>query len=367
MRRQAALCDVHPCGPGAEMASHFWGEFQRSGSMEKACPKTIEYARSNPADILSYLGNSDDALADDGGQSRGYPAEDACPFKSRAPHTIARMEWMIARSEPDERPTAYPEVNAVLRDLLEGVRNILGGRLLGMYLEGSLANGDFDEDSDIDFVVVTTEEIPEEILRTLYALHERINLLDTQWSTNLEGSYIPQEALRRFDPQQARHPNIERGHGERLKKAAHDESWNVHRFLLRERGITILGPALKTWIDPISPDDLRQAMLPALHGWATHILNHPHEIARQGYQSYTVLSLCRIWYTLEFGDVVSKRRAAGWVRETQDRKWHALIDRAWAGRHHPQLPASSEEIHQTLDLIRSTLERGEEFSASRRS
>jgi hypothetical protein len=274
---------------------------------------------------------------------------------------------MIGRSEPNERPTAFPDVNAVLRDLLEGIQRIPGGHLVGMYLEGSLANGDFDEDSDIDFVAVTDEEIEEDIFQALYALHERINRLDTQWSVNLEGSYISQAALRCYDRKQARHPNIERGLGERLKLVEHDESWNIHRFLLRERGITILGPALQTWIDPISPDDLRRAMLPALDGWATSILHHPDQIVRQGYQSYTVLSLCRILYTLEFGDVVSKRKAASWFQETHDRKWQALIDQAWIGRHHPQLPASPEGINQTLDLIRYTLQRGEEFTTFHRA
>ncbi|MGE5374171.1 MAG: aminoglycoside adenylyltransferase domain-containing protein [Bacteroidota bacterium] len=119
-----------------------------------------------------------------------------------------------------------------------------------------------------------------------------------------------------------------------------------------------MGPAPKTLIDPVSTNELRQAMLPALQGWALHILNHPNEIAHQGYQPYTVLSVCRILYTLEFGDIVSKNKAAGWVKETQSEKWHGLIDRAWIGRHNPQLPASPEYVNQTLDLIRYALENG---------
>jgi hypothetical protein len=225
-----------------------------------------------------------------------------------------------------------------------------------MYLEGSLANGDFDEDSDIDFVVVTDEDVSENIFAALQAMHERINLLDTQWTINLEGSYISQDALRRYDPNHANYPNIERGLGEHLQIVHHDEVWNVHRYILRERGITITGPDPKTLIDPISPNELRRSMMPALHGWATQILNNPEEIARQGYQSYTVLSLCRILYTLEFGDIVSKRKAARWVEETQGEKWSALIDRAWTGRHNPQLPASPDDINQTLRLIRYALD-----------
>src|ERR1051325_5687082 len=189
-------------------------------------------------------------------------------------------------NQANKSPTSFREVNDILQDLLKDVQQILGFHFVGMYLEGSLANGDFDEDSDIDFVVVTDEDISENIFAALYTMHERLNLLDTQWSTNLEGSYISQQALWRYDPNHVNHPNMQRGFGERLKMVPHDETWNIHRYILRERGIVIIGPDPKTLIDAVSPNDLRQAMLPALHGWATNILNNPNEIIHQGYQSY---------------------------------------------------------------------------------
>ena len=67
------------------------------------------------------------------------------------------------------------------------------------------------------------------------------------------------------------------------------------------------------------------------------------------------MSLCRIIYTLEFGDIISKRKAATWVKETQGENWNELIDRAWIGRHNPQLLASTDDVNQTLDLIRCAL------------
>ena len=265
---------------------------------------------------------------------------------------------------PSENITPFLEINTVLQELLKDIQDILGSHFVGMYLEGSLANGNFDHDSDIDFVVVVDDEVSEGLFSSLYAIHERFNLMDTQWSTNLEGSYISQYALRRHDPDHAKHPNMERGFGERLKMVYHDETWVIHRYILRERGITITGPAPKTLIDPISPNELRQAMLPTLHGWATQILNNPNEIAHRGYQSLTVLSVCRILYTLQFGDIVSKAKAATWAKGTLDENWGKLIDEAWIGRHNPQLMASTDDINQTLDLIRYALERGEEFKTS---
>ena len=252
-------------------------------------------------------------------------------------------------------PTPFPEVNAILQELLESVQCILGSHFISMYLDGSLTSGDFDEASDIDFVAVTDQDISGDLFFALQAMHDRIAAMDSPWAIQLEGSYISRHAIRRYDPQHALHPNIERGSGERLKLAVHDQAWAIHRYVLRERGITLTGPAPKTLIDPVSPDELRQSMLPLLNGWATHLLDHPQEIEGRGYQSYVVLSMCRILYTLQFGEVVSKQKAAGWAVEMVGAKWKGLIERAWVGRQHGELTADEEEVNQTRELIRYTV------------
>ena len=107
-----------------------------------------------------------------------------------------------------------------------------------MYLDGSLASGDFDQDSDIDFVVVTQDEIDEGTFLALQAMHDRLALTDSIWAIQLEGSYISQRGLPAVDPSLPLYPNIERGQGERLKLVRHAELWDIHRSVLRERGIT---------------------------------------------------------------------------------------------------------------------------------
>ena len=267
-------------------------------------------------------------------------------------------------SAKTNNPTPYPEVNTILQELLQGVMSILGSHFIGMYLDGSLTSNDFDEDSDIDFVVVTDEDISGDLFSELQGMHDRIAMIDSPFAVQLEGSYISRQGLRRFDPEHALHPNIERGNGERLKMVYHDNWWIIHRYILRERGITIVGPAPQTLIDPVLADDLRQAMLSLLHGWATQILDNPNKINSRGYQSYVVLSLCRILYTLQFGDVVSKPFAAQWAKETLGGPWASLIERAWIGRHYPQLAAERDDINGTLDFIRFTLEYSQRFEIS---
>ncbi len=111
-------------------------------------------------------------------------------------------------------PTPYPDVNALLHELLSSVQTILGNHFVGMYLYGSLAIGDFaPHKSDIDFVVVTANELPDEMLPALEAMHARTAASGSMWATELEGSYIPQHALRRCDPTHALHPHIDTGGG----------------------------------------------------------------------------------------------------------------------------------------------------------
>ena len=67
-------------------------------------------------------------------------------------------------------PTAYPDLNEVLRELVSSVQRILGQNFCGAYLQGSFAVGDADEHSDVDFIVVTHEEVGDDEVAELQAM-----------------------------------------------------------------------------------------------------------------------------------------------------------------------------------------------------
>ena len=52
-----------------------------------------------------------------------------------------------------------PELMTVLSDLRAAVQDALGTRYVGIYLHGSLALGDFDRHSDVNFVVAIDGEV----------------------------------------------------------------------------------------------------------------------------------------------------------------------------------------------------------------
>jgi hypothetical protein len=259
--------------------------------------------------------------------------------------------------------------------VLSGVQSILGENFIGMYLYGSLATGRFDRDSDVDFVVVTDEEVSESLFLKLQDMHARVAGADSWCATQLEGSYIPRHALKRYDPIRALYVHIDRGQDEHLQRMhlGNDRlsrawwgGWVLLRSALREYGITLAGPDPKTLIDPVSPDDLRQAALSILNGWAADILNDPAQIKNRGYQSYTVLTLCRILYTLHTGAVTSKPEAICWAQETLDKKWTPLIERAWLGRQNPGLEAEPDDIVTTLEFVRYTIEQSQQLEIEKK-
>ena len=72
-------------------------------------------------------------------------------------------------------PTPYDDINLFLQILLDNVRAVLGNYFIGMYLYGSLATGEFDANrSDIDFLVVTSEKLPKNMISDLKTMHTRL-------------------------------------------------------------------------------------------------------------------------------------------------------------------------------------------------
>jgi hypothetical protein len=259
------------------------------------------------------------------------------------------------------QPTSYPEANALLQEFLGSVKNILRSHFIGLYLDGSLAIGDFDQESDLDFVVVTNHEVSGDIFSALQAMHEHFTRLDSWCASQLEGSYISQHAFRRYDPAHAVHPYLQRGKGERLKVIHHNTDWVIHRYVLREYGITMAGPDPRTLIDPVLPNDLRRAVLEFITNHGEPVLSNPIALQSRGYQSLWVLSLCRMHYTLQHGSVVSKSIAARWAQTALEKRWIPLIERALIGRQNPDLKASFTDANETLAFIRTTLDFGQRF------
>lgn len=244
-----------------------------------------------------------------------------------------------------------PEINALLQQFLVELRTILGEQFAGLYLHGSLAGGDFNPHrSDIDFLVASRGLLDKPTIASLAALHERLCAHGSHWAAELEGSYFPLAALRRYDPANACYPHVERQGALRVEQ--HQRDWILQLHVLREHGVALAGPAPDRLIDPISPDDLRCAAGDILQIWWLPQVEDTHRLQKSGYQTYAILTMCRILYTVAHGAVVSKAVAARWLQE-QEPAWASLVEEAVQWRN----GLSMEHLDETLALIRFTLDR----------
>ncbi|CAN5846944.1 N/A [soil metagenome] len=248
------------------------------------------------------------------------------------------------------QPTPHQAVNDLLEKLLSGAQSVLQNNFAGLYLYGSLASGDFDrQKSDIDFLVVTFDEISDEGIRFLKAMHENLWQSGGKLAAKLEGSYVPLEDLRRYESNEKEYPSINEG---KFYLGRHGSDWIIQRHILREQAVAIAGAPLENSIDQVQPDDLRRAVADLLNEWWSPMLENPAFIKNSEYETYTVLTMCRALFTLEHGTIASKSASARWAQDALDESWTELIEQSLNWRYGEQI----NKLNEVLNFIRYTVD-----------
>lgn len=269
--------------------------------------------------------------------------------------------------------TPYSELDSVLSSHAQNIQRALGDNFVGFYLQGSLAIGDFDLTSDVDFVVITNRDLSSEEVGKIQAVHTKTISQNTRWVKHLEYSFFP---LPKFMQHSSRYENGKINDSEERKlwyfnngartmeKSDHDNTLVV-RWEFREKGITVLGPDPKTLIGPISPKDLRREIKEFHVGWIPDFIANPDPWENRFYQVFFVLHFSRALQDLEEGRITSKKEAVEWAKKNLDPKWHDLIDYSWNDRKDENIsihqPANHERWEETLEFAKYALEKVKEF------
>ena len=224
------------------------------------------------------------------------------------------------------RDSAIPhEVPLVLGALLAGIQTVLNDNLLGMYLRGSLAMGDFDaRTSDIDYVVVTQQHVGDQEFARLAAMHAKLAQLPNRYAQHVEGSYLDRTAVLRFRPAKY-HPTLYRG--EPLVWSEHGANWLLERWVVREKGVVLCGPPPSSLMDPISVQELQMAVRKRLRDWGAWA-NQPDDpdwLLPQSHQAYVIETMCRALSTLDMGVLLSKRQAVAWAIHYLAEPWRSTV------------------------------------------
>ncbi len=261
-------------------------------------------------------------------------------------------------------PTPYEDVNAILAELMTAVTPILGSQFTGLYLTGSLALGDFNPNrSDIDFIVATTDVLTDATVTTLATMHDHLRASGRNWAAKVEGDYIPLAALRRHDPANCIYPHL--GDDGHFSREPHGSDMIIQFHTLREKGVTLAGPPPHTLIDSVPPEALKQAVRDTLQSWWQPMLTNHYRLPEDEYQVYAVLTMCRMLYTLRFGDVVSKPAGVKWALGAADGPFDMRPPVAAQGRRFTSLIQQAnawqngmpfDKLDETIEFIRYTLE-----------
>ena len=255
----------------------------------------------------------------------------------------------------------YPELGSVLEQFVRRVQEALKENFVGAYLVGSLATGDFDLDSDIDFLIVTKDKLSADDVSALGAIHISVYALGSYPARHLEGSYVSLRILNQSDLVGAEPLWYVDNGSTTLEQSVHDNQWHV-RWVLRERGIVISGPAPSTLLVEVPAEALRTEIVAAIRNLEQRFLADIENPAgwfnmRFG-QSFAVLTCCRMLHTLESGMVQSKRAGMEWAEITFDPRWHSLIRSAWAERNGVRFgervrqPADKALVKETADFLK---------------
>ncbi|HKP51468.1 MAG TPA: aminoglycoside adenylyltransferase domain-containing protein [Chloroflexia bacterium] len=250
--------------------------------------------------------------------------------------------------------TDYPEVNELLDGLLHQIQLILGTKLVGLYLYGSLVTDDFDRGiSDVDLLAAISSDIDEDEFAQLQKMHHDIVDRNKEWDNRIEIAYLSVDALQTYNLRVSKLAIISPGEPFHVIEAGKD--WLMNWYVVREKGIALFGPSPKTIIAPVTKEEFIQAVTDhakSWKDWIEHIHSRPS-------QSYAILTMCRALYAYKNGEQVSKRQAALWA-EKELPEWASLIRNALLWRegwrekgvdHEATFPETVRFVHFVVNQI----------------
>jgi predicted nucleotidyltransferase len=270
--------------------------------------------------------------------------------------------------------TPYQELDNILKNHAFKLKKALKGNFVGVYLQGSLAIGDFDMTSDVDFIVVVNKDLSKKEVEISQKIHDETYKNDNRWVRKLEYSFFPKGKLNEISsPYINGKQNVSEDRklwyfdngGKTIQRSDHDNTLVV-RWTLREKGIPLIGPDPKKLVKPIDPNNLRKEIKETILGWGKELLQDASRFNNRFYQSYLVLNFSRMLHDMKKGKVSSKLEGINWAKINLDPKWVNLIDYCWKERQDTSIsvkqPADPEMFKRSMDFVRYIVNEADKYN-----
>ena len=144
-------------------------------------------------------------------------------------------------------------------------------------------------------------------------------------------------------------------------EAPYGNEWIINKYLLYNHAIALTGPDFRDLTGPVDIREVQKACIRDLFTeWEPKKIQRSY-FKESHYESYFVLNLCRILYTVMCGDAGSKSTAASWVKSNYGEPWQDMV--ATAERWQPGMELNLQE--KALEFLDFVIERVLEVQLSR--
>ena len=247
--------------------------------------------------------------------------------------------------------------HALLNRICDEYRAILGSKLTGVYLHGSLAFGCFTwATGDIDFLVVVEEPLTQAEKETLIRV-----LLDMTPDAPPKG--FEMSVVLRKDCAPVVHPvpfelHFSNAHKVRAEadlsaycRDMHgvDPDLAAHFVVVRAVGQTLYGPPVEAVFGEVPRSDYVDSILSDVENAEADIAGNP---------VYVTLNLCRVLACLQDGLMLSKQQGGQWGLTHLPEAYHPLLRSAlaaYAGAEFPAITGVAAFAAEMLRRIRTML------------
>lgn len=237
---------------------------------------------------------------------------------------------------------APQRVKELLDQILSSLKKIFADDLVGIYLYGSLVQGCFTpQQSDIDFTVVIKNPLTKDQEKELFQLHANISK-DPEYGEWFEGIFYTLDQVKKavfpspflfcFAHSKCRVPKDE-------KDLDPDSPMTLRHIY--DYGIALFGPDPKKLFAP--PE--WKILEPSIKKDIDYSINGAHK-----FPLYSVLNLCRGFYSLATKDVsISKRQAGEWGLQNFPAELQPIIKTALEAYQHKLIDKQKQFLLENLD------------------
>lgn len=251
------------------------------------------------------------------------------------------------------------EIKPFLHEVIGKLAVLLDGKMVGVYLHGSLAMGGFNpRKSDIDLIVVTEQLLPIQTKRALahfFLQHSNrpfpieisslsVSQLES-WKHPMSYDFHFSEFWReRFEVELKNSTTLYLNHVEKT-----DGDLAAHFTILNYRGICLTGRPIHETFPNVPQKDYIASILEDYE----ECLDRIHELP-----VYCTLNLIRVYWYLKEREICSKKEAGAWGQENLPEKFTVLIERVAEAYESDRMNAvfMKEDLDALRDYLRTEIE-----------